>query len=114
MVAHSVTRGWQDIGILLGLMGATQPPIPCPTEGCLVISVMLSYRHFSKTYPRKGTPSYPPAPAHRAKEARDLALHAAFTAQERSARGAAGPKRWAQGAFSPYGRKDVDGQDTRQ
>src|SRR5215471_14849483 len=53
MVAHSVTRGWQDIGSLLGLMGATQPPIPCPTEGCLVISVMLSYRHFSKTYPRK-------------------------------------------------------------
>jgi hypothetical protein len=30
-----------------------QPPIPCPTEGCLVISVMMSYRHFSKTYPRK-------------------------------------------------------------
>src|SRR5215471_5329447 len=51
---HSVTRGWQDIGILLGVMGATQPPIRCPTEGCLVISVMLSYRHFSKTYPRKG------------------------------------------------------------
>src|SRR5215831_12071791 len=53
IVLHSVTRGWQDIGILLGVMGATQPPIPCPTEGCLVISVMRSYRHFSKTYPRK-------------------------------------------------------------
>src|SRR5712691_12318693 len=57
MVVHSVTRGWQDICILLGVMGARQPPIPCPTEGCLVISVMLSYRHFSKTYPRKHTPS---------------------------------------------------------
>jgi hypothetical protein len=37
-------------------MGATQPPIPCPIEGCLVISAMLSPRHFSKTYPRKGVP----------------------------------------------------------
>ena len=34
-------------------MGVTQPPIPCPTEGCLVISVLMSSRHFSKTYPRK-------------------------------------------------------------
>src|SRR5215831_17994248 len=34
-------------------MGAMQPPIPCPTEGCLVISMMMSSRHFSKTYPRK-------------------------------------------------------------
>src|SRR5215813_2330728 len=56
MVVHSVTRGWQDIRILLGVMGAMQPPIPCPTEGCLVISVMRSSRHFSKTYPRKGEP----------------------------------------------------------
>jgi transposase-like protein len=31
--------------------------IPCPTEGCLVISVMMSSRHFSKTYPRKGAHS---------------------------------------------------------
>src|SRR5262245_44077994 len=54
MVVHAVTRGWQDIGILLGVMGATQPPIRCPTEGCLVISMMMSYRHFSQTYPRKG------------------------------------------------------------
>src|SRR5262245_38760429 len=61
-----------------------------------------------------GTPSYPPAPADRAKEARHLALHEAFTAQERSTRGAAGPKRWAQGAFSQDGLNDVDGQDTRQ
>src|SRR4029453_10632529 len=53
IVGHSVTRGWQDIGILLGVMGATQPPIPCPTEGCLVTSCMLSHRHFSKTYCRK-------------------------------------------------------------
>src|SRR4030095_202369 len=53
-VVHSVTRGWQDIGILLGGMGATQPPIPCPIEGCLVMLAMLSSRHFSKTYPRKG------------------------------------------------------------
>src|SRR5262245_51521530 len=53
MVVHSVTRGWQDIRILLGVMGATQPPIPCPTEGCLVTSCLLSYRHFSKTYCRK-------------------------------------------------------------
>ena len=50
IIVHSVTRGWQDISILLGVMGATQPPIPCPTEGCLVTSLMLSYRHFSKTY----------------------------------------------------------------
>src|SRR5256886_14099487 len=54
IVVHSVTRGRQDIGILLGVMGAKQPPIPCPTEGCLVTSCMLSYRHFSKTYCRKG------------------------------------------------------------
>src|SRR6516162_5664143 len=53
IVLHSVTRGWQDIGILLGVMGATQPPIPCPIEGCLVISTMLSSRYFSNTYPRK-------------------------------------------------------------
>src|SRR6516225_10980244 len=56
IVLHSVTRGWQDIGILLGVMGATQPPIPCPIEGCLVISTMLSSRYFSNTYPRKGSP----------------------------------------------------------
>ena len=30
-----------------------QRPIQCPTEGCLVTSVLMSYRHFSKTYPRK-------------------------------------------------------------
>src|SRR5262245_41106352 len=53
IVVHSVTRGWQDIRILLGVMGARQPPIPCPTEGCLVTSCMLSYRHVSKTYYRK-------------------------------------------------------------
>src|SRR4029450_10915721 len=56
MVVHSVTRGWQDIRILLGVMGVRQPPIPCPTEGCLVTSCMLLYRHFSKTYCRKGPP----------------------------------------------------------
>jgi hypothetical protein len=39
-------------------MGARQPPIPCPTEGCLVTSWTLSYRHFSKTYCRK--PASPP------------------------------------------------------
>src|SRR5262249_11319359 len=61
IAVHSVTRGWQDIGILLGVMGATQPPIPCPTEGCLVTSCMLSYRHFSKTYCRKGDPPPPAA-----------------------------------------------------
>src|SRR5215510_10684395 len=54
IVVHSVTRGWQDIRILLGVMGARQSPIPCPTEGCLVTSGMLSYRHVSKTYCRKG------------------------------------------------------------
>src|SRR6516162_2560358 len=59
IVLHSVTRGWQDIGILLGVMGATQPPIPCPIEGCLVISTMLSSRYFSNTYPRK--PIHPPS-----------------------------------------------------
>src|SRR2546428_417030 len=31
-----------------------QPPIGCPTEGCLVTSSRTSYRHVSKTYPRKG------------------------------------------------------------
>src|SRR5215510_15345141 len=51
---HAGTRGWQDLGILLRRMGASQPPIPCPLERCLVISVLRSYRHFSKTYPRKG------------------------------------------------------------
>jgi hypothetical protein len=56
-MVHSVTRGWQDIGILLRVMGATQPPIPCPRERCLVISAILSSRHFSKTYPRKLPPS---------------------------------------------------------
>src|SRR5215468_9297813 len=56
MVVHSVTRGWQDIRILLGVMGARQPPIPCPAEGCLVTSCILSYRHFSKTYCRKAAP----------------------------------------------------------
>ena len=30
-----------------------QPPIGCPTEGCLVTSSRTSYRHVSKTYPRK-------------------------------------------------------------
>jgi hypothetical protein len=61
-----------------------------------------------------GTPSHPPAPADRSKEARALALHEAFTAPERSTRGAAGPKRWAQGAFSQHGFDAVDGQNTRQ
>src|SRR5215467_15941291 len=56
MVVHSVTRGWQDIRILLGVMGARQPPIPCPTEGCLVTSCTLSYCHFAKTYCRKDPP----------------------------------------------------------
>src|SRR5262245_59141545 len=37
-------------------MGATQSPIPCPTEGCLVTSCVLLYRHFSKTYCRKVVP----------------------------------------------------------
>src|SRR5882724_10248135 len=45
---HSITRGWQDIEVLLGGMGYTQPPIPCPMEGCLVTSSMMSYRHLSK------------------------------------------------------------------
>src|SRR4029450_10173842 len=70
MVVHAVTRGWQDIGILLGVMGATQPPIRCPTEGCLVISMMMSYRHFSQTYPRKELRTPPTAHArayHRAR-----------------------------------------------
>src|SRR5207244_13425479 len=53
IMVHSVTRGWQDITILLGVMGEKQPPIPCPTEGCLVISSMMSDRHLSKTYCRK-------------------------------------------------------------
>src|ERR671923_789060 len=53
IVVHAVTRGWQDIRSLLGVMGATSPPIPCSTEGCLVTSCKLSYRHFSKTYCRK-------------------------------------------------------------
>src|SRR5262245_22245675 len=66
MVVHSVTRGWQDIRILLGVMGARQPPIPCPTEGCLVTSCMLSYRHVSKTYYRKITTSTPSAWCRRA------------------------------------------------
>src|SRR5712664_3357321 len=36
-----------------------QPPIGCPTEGCLVTSSSTSYRHVSKTYPRKeGVPRY--------------------------------------------------------
>jgi hypothetical protein len=61
-----------------------------------------------------GTPSPPSAPADRSKEACDLALHEALTAQERSTRGAAGPKRWAQGAFSQHGFDDMDSQDTRQ
>src|SRR5215471_21859967 len=54
IVVHSVTRGWQDMGLLLGVMGEMQPPIPCATEGCLVTSSILSYRHFSQTYCRKG------------------------------------------------------------
>src|SRR5262245_38185606 len=62
MVVHSVTRGWQDIRILLGVMGATQPSIPCPTEGCLVTSCLLSYRHFSKTYCRKPPEAWPTSP----------------------------------------------------
>src|ERR671934_211863 len=57
IVVHSVTRGWQDISILLGVMGETQLPIHCPIEGCLVTSLMMSNRHFSKTYCRKATPS---------------------------------------------------------
>src|SRR5205807_8976436 len=40
IVVHSVTRGWQAIGILLGGMGETQSPIQCPTEGSLVPSSM--------------------------------------------------------------------------
>src|SRR2546430_1032494 len=53
IVVHSVTRGGQDIGILLGGMGETQLPIRCFTEGGLVTSLRMSYRHFSKTYCRK-------------------------------------------------------------
>src|SRR5439155_4306474 len=49
IVVHSVTRGWQDIGVLLGVMGETQPPIQCPTEGCLVTSSMMSYRYQKPT-----------------------------------------------------------------
>src|SRR5262245_35199872 len=37
-----------------GGMGEMQLPIRCLTEGCLVTSLMMSYRHFSKTYCRKG------------------------------------------------------------
>src|SRR6267143_1895952 len=51
---HSITRGWQDIEVLLRSMGYTQPPIPCPMEGCLVTSSMMSYRHLSKNLPQKG------------------------------------------------------------
>src|SRR6266446_5521830 len=51
---HSVTRGWQDIEVLLRSMGYTQPPLPCPMEGCLVTSSMMSYRHLSKNLPQKG------------------------------------------------------------
>src|SRR5438309_6316906 len=40
IVVHSVARGWQAIGILLGGMGETQSPIQCPTEGSLVPSSM--------------------------------------------------------------------------
>src|SRR4030095_11460275 len=53
MGVHSVTRGWQDIRILLGGMGRRQTPLPLPPEGCIVTSCMLLYRHFSKTYCRK-------------------------------------------------------------
>src|SRR5712691_4080910 len=34
-------------------MGSMQPPIRCPTEGCLVTSSMMSYRHLSKNLPQK-------------------------------------------------------------
>jgi hypothetical protein len=61
-----------------------------------------------------GPPSHPPAPAERSTEAGALALHAAFTAPAHSTRGAAGPKRWAQGACSPDRFDEVDRQDTRQ
>ncbi len=61
-----------------------------------------------------GTPSYPPALTDRAKEARHLALHEAFTAQVRSTHGAAGPKRWAQGALGQHGFEDVKSQDASQ
>src|SRR6266481_5768913 len=57
---HSITRGWQDIEVLLRSMGYTQPPIPCPMEGCLVTSSMMSYRHLSKNLPQKGC-DLPPA-----------------------------------------------------
>jgi hypothetical protein len=35
------------------IFNSASPPIPCPTKGGLVISVMLSSRHFSKTYYRR-------------------------------------------------------------
>jgi len=45
--------GGQDIGILLGGMGARHLPIRCPIEAGLVTSTLRSYCHFSKTYCRK-------------------------------------------------------------
>src|SRR5262244_3409515 len=54
MTVHSVTRGWQDICVLLGMMGYMQPPIPCLMEGCPVTSSIHVVPSFIKNLPQKG------------------------------------------------------------
>jgi hypothetical protein len=108
MVVHSVTRGWQDIGILLGGMGETQLPIRCLTEGCLVTSLMLSYRHFSKTYCRKsrGPRGWPrPAPHEGGPMASRSRRRRCGRTRGRGARGgaAARGRRWSRGGPRPVG-----------
>src|SRR5215831_18772292 len=56
MTVHSVTRGWQDICVLLGLMGYMQPPIPCLMEGCPVTSSIHVVPSFIKNLPQKARP----------------------------------------------------------
>src|SRR5215475_619438 len=53
-MVHSVTRGWQDIWVLLGVMGYMQSPIPCPMEGCPVTSSIDIAPSFTKNLPQKG------------------------------------------------------------
>src|SRR5262249_11479094 len=53
MTVHSVTRGWQDICVLLGMMGYMQPPIPCLMEGCPVTSSIHVVPSFIKNLPQK-------------------------------------------------------------
>src|SRR5215475_1750351 len=52
-MVHSVTRGWQDIWVLLGVMGYMQSPIPCPMEGCPVTSSIDIAPSFTKNLPQK-------------------------------------------------------------